>query len=77
MKRFGSLRGKKKHKESDRSTERRQSEPHGLYGRTLPFAPFSETPGRGWVCVAGCAWVCGFLSQSEAQPLPFNCGCDG
>lgn len=36
MKRFGSLRGNKKHKDPNRSTERRQSEPHGLFGRTLP-----------------------------------------
>ncbi|TKC45379.1 hypothetical protein EI555_005641, partial [Monodon monoceros] len=31
MKRFGSLRGNKKHKDPNRSTARRQSEPHGLF----------------------------------------------
>ncbi|XP_017719154.1 PREDICTED: uncharacterized protein LOC108523128 isoform X2 [Rhinopithecus bieti] len=31
MRRFGSLRSNKKHKDQNRSTERRQSEPHGLF----------------------------------------------
>ncbi|XP_023604383.1 5'-AMP-activated protein kinase subunit gamma-2-like, partial [Myotis lucifugus] len=43
MKRFGSLRGKKKHKETNRSTERRQSEPHGLFASGLSSSPSTPT----------------------------------
>ncbi|XP_065740085.1 5'-AMP-activated protein kinase subunit gamma-2 isoform X7 [Phocoena phocoena] len=41
MKRFGSLRGNKKHKDPNRSTVRRQSEPHGLSG--LSSSPSTPT----------------------------------
>uniref|UniRef100_A0A8C9DJK4 Protein kinase AMP-activated non-catalytic subunit gamma 2 n=1 Tax=Prolemur simus TaxID=1328070 RepID=A0A8C9DJK4_PROSS len=43
MKRFGSLRGNKKHKDQNRSTERRQSEPHGLFGSGLSSSPSTPT----------------------------------
>ncbi|XP_045693711.1 5'-AMP-activated protein kinase subunit gamma-2 isoform X3 [Phyllostomus hastatus] len=43
MKRFGSLRGKKKPKEPSRSTGRRQSEPHGLYASGLSSSPSTPT----------------------------------
>lgn len=57
MKRFGSLRGSKKPKDQNRSTQRRQSEPHGLFGRTLPFPCFSE--GLTQVGALGSVWrVC-------------------
>ncbi|XP_072820306.1 5'-AMP-activated protein kinase subunit gamma-2 isoform X4 [Vicugna pacos] len=41
MKRFGSLRGNKKHKDPNRSTARRRSEPHGLFG--LSSSPSTPT----------------------------------
>ncbi|XP_044776066.1 5'-AMP-activated protein kinase subunit gamma-2 isoform X3 [Neomonachus schauinslandi] len=43
MKRFGSLRGNKKHKDPNRSTERRQSEPHGLFASGLSSSPSTPT----------------------------------
>ncbi|ELW64840.1 5'-AMP-activated protein kinase subunit gamma-2 [Tupaia chinensis] len=43
MKRFGSLRGNKKHKDQPRSTERRQSEPHGLSASGLSSSPSTPT----------------------------------
>ncbi|XP_053465094.1 5'-AMP-activated protein kinase subunit gamma-2 isoform X7 [Nycticebus coucang] len=43
MKRFGSLRGNKKHKDQNRSTERRQSEPRGLFGSGLSSSPSTPT----------------------------------
>lgn len=36
MKRFGTFRGIKKHKDPNRGSGRRQSEPRGLYGRKDP-----------------------------------------
>ncbi|XP_071071456.1 5'-AMP-activated protein kinase subunit gamma-2 isoform X8 [Dasypus novemcinctus] len=43
MKRFGSLRGNKKHKDQNRSTERRQSEPHGFFASSLSTSPSTPT----------------------------------
>uniref|UniRef100_A0A5F9DNE4 Protein kinase AMP-activated non-catalytic subunit gamma 2 n=1 Tax=Oryctolagus cuniculus TaxID=9986 RepID=A0A5F9DNE4_RABIT len=43
MKRFGSLRGNRKHKDQNRSTERRQSEPHGLFASSLSSSPSTPT----------------------------------
>ncbi|XP_004430652.1 PREDICTED: 5'-AMP-activated protein kinase subunit gamma-2 isoform X4 [Ceratotherium simum simum] len=43
MKRFGSLRGNKKHKDPNRNTERRQSEPHGLFASGLSSSPSTPT----------------------------------
>uniref|UniRef100_A0A2K5R7G9 Protein kinase AMP-activated non-catalytic subunit gamma 2 n=1 Tax=Cebus imitator TaxID=2715852 RepID=A0A2K5R7G9_CEBIM len=43
MKRFGSLRSNKKHKDQNRSTERRQSEPHGLFASGLSSSPSTPT----------------------------------
>ncbi|XP_066093531.1 5'-AMP-activated protein kinase subunit gamma-2 isoform X3 [Saccopteryx bilineata] len=43
MKRFGSLRGKKKQKEPSRGSERRQSEPHGLFASGLSSSPSTPT----------------------------------
>uniref|UniRef100_A0A667GMS3 Protein kinase AMP-activated non-catalytic subunit gamma 2 n=1 Tax=Lynx canadensis TaxID=61383 RepID=A0A667GMS3_LYNCA len=43
MKRFGSLRGNKKHKDPNRSTGRRQSEPHGRFASGLSSSPSTPT----------------------------------
>uniref|UniRef100_A0A2K5ZGY8 Protein kinase AMP-activated non-catalytic subunit gamma 2 n=2 Tax=Cercopithecidae TaxID=9527 RepID=A0A2K5ZGY8_MANLE len=43
MRRFGSLRSNKKHKDQNRSTERRQSEPHGLFASGLSSSPSTPT----------------------------------
>uniref|UniRef100_A0A673U6D7 Protein kinase AMP-activated non-catalytic subunit gamma 2 n=1 Tax=Suricata suricatta TaxID=37032 RepID=A0A673U6D7_SURSU len=43
MKRFSSLRGNKKRKDPNRSTERRQSEPHGLFASGLSSSPSTPT----------------------------------
>uniref|UniRef100_A0A8C2UKE3 Protein kinase AMP-activated non-catalytic subunit gamma 2 n=1 Tax=Chinchilla lanigera TaxID=34839 RepID=A0A8C2UKE3_CHILA len=43
MKRFGSLRGSKKPKEQSRSTQRRQSEPHGLFASNVSSSPSTPT----------------------------------
>ncbi|XP_051856444.1 5'-AMP-activated protein kinase subunit gamma-2 isoform X7 [Antechinus flavipes] len=43
MKRFGSLRGSKKRKNQNRSAERRQSEPHGLFASGLSSSPSTPT----------------------------------
>ncbi|XP_051008150.1 5'-AMP-activated protein kinase subunit gamma-2 isoform X8 [Acomys russatus] len=43
MKRFGSLRGNKKPKDQNRSTQRRQSEPHGLFASSVSSSPSTPT----------------------------------
>ncbi|KAM4856276.1 5'-AMP-activated protein kinase subunit gamma-2 isoform X3 [Urocitellus parryii] len=43
MKRFGSLRGHKKPKDQNRSTQRRQSEPHGLFASSVSSSPSTPT----------------------------------
>lgn len=54
MKRFGSFRGCKKRKEQCKSSERRQSDPRGLFGRDPLFYPaekeecWSLGKGRKW-----------------------------
>ncbi|KAM9287736.1 5'-AMP-activated protein kinase subunit gamma-2 isoform 2-T2 [Cariama cristata] len=43
MKRFGSFRGSKKRKEQCKSSERRQSDPHGLFASGLSSSPSTPT----------------------------------
>lgn len=54
MKRFGSFRGSKKRKEQCKSSERRQSDPRGLFGRD-PLRYPSEKEGH-WSLGEGSGW---------------------